>query len=123
LISGPLVDFINNHFVIELRDASDNVIFRSSLQRNSIEVQNAKTVRYKNRDARSGGGIYQVKIKRGADHYVVTLKAYGELGAAVADMTTHVYVGSDEWVIRGLWRPLGTKGWRLDAKATFLPVP
>src|SRR5262249_32828536 len=38
LISDVPVDFVNNHFVIELRDASGNVVYRASLLRNSIEV-------------------------------------------------------------------------------------
>jgi hypothetical protein len=38
-------------------------------------------------------------------------------------MSTHVYIGADEWAIRGLWTAQGTKGWKLSNKATFLPVP
>lgn len=38
-------------------------------------------------------------------------------------MRTHVYVGDDEWAIRGRWTPQGDKGWELTNKATFLPVP
>ena len=53
---------------------------------------------------------------------MVSLKAYGDLSNAVADMSTHAYVGSDEWVVRGLWTKQGTKGWKLSNKEAFLPV-
>ena len=108
---------------MELRSTGAGVLYRSSLIAGSIEVQNAKSVRYKNRGARAGGGIYQMKAKQGDGYYVVTLKAYGDLSQTVADMTTHAYVGAQEWVVRGLWTAQGTKGWKLSNKATFLPVP
>ncbi len=123
LISDVPVDFVNNHFVIELRDTAGRVVQRFSLLSGSIEVQNATSVRYKNRSARDSGGVYQVKAKAGDGYYVLTLKAYGDLSTAVADMTTHVYVGGDEWVVRGLWTAQSAKGWKLSNKATFLPVP
>jgi cysteine-rich repeat protein len=123
LISDVPVDFINNHFVIELRDSADNVIYRTSLVRGSIEVQNAKSTRYKNRGARAAGGIYQLKTKAAAGYYVLQIKAYGDMRSAVSDMRTHVYIGADEWAIRGLWTAQGEKGWKLSNKATFLPVP
>jgi cysteine-rich repeat protein len=123
LIAPMSVDFINNHFVIELQDVSGNVLWRSSIVKGSIEVQNAKSTRYKNRGARAGGGIYQIKTKQAAGHYVLTLKAYGDLSQSVADMVTRVYVGSEEWAIRGLWTQQSTKGWKLSNKATFYPVP
>jgi hypothetical protein len=100
------------------------VLYRSSLLKSSIEVQNAKSLRYKNRGAREAGGVYQIKTKRGPGYYVLTLKAYGDLTEAVADMSTHVYVGADEWVVRGMWTAQGTKGWKLSNKQTFLePLP
>jgi hypothetical protein len=123
LISPVDIDFINQHFVIELRTSTGDVIYRSSLFRGSIEVQSAKSVRYKNRGARTGGGIYQLKTKKADGYYVLTLKTYGDLSASVSDMTTHVYVGEDEWAIRGLWTAQGTKGWKLGNKSVFLPVP
>ncbi len=122
LITDQSVDFVNNHFVLELRDNQDNVIYRSSLVRGSIEVQNATSVRYKNRGARAGGGIYQLKAKKADGYYVVTVKTYGDLSTATADMSTHAYIGTGEWVVRGLWTAQGTKGWKLSNKATFLPV-
>ncbi len=118
---GAPVDFINNHFVIELRDAADGVIFRASLVRGSLEVQNVKSVRYKNRGARAGGGIYQMKTKAGLGYFIVSLKAYGDLGMSVQDMTTHVYVGDEEWVVRGLWIQQ-SKGWKLTGKTLLEPV-
>jgi hypothetical protein len=123
LISDVPVDFVDRHFVVELRTAAGEVIYRASLVRGSLEAQNEKSVRYKNRDARYNGGIYQLKSKRGIDFYIMTIKTYGDLSASVADMTTHVYSGTDEWVVRGLWTAQGTKGWKLSNKATFLPVP
>jgi hypothetical protein len=123
LISDVPIDFVNNHFVVELRTVARQVVYRSSLVGGSLEVQNAKSVHYKNRGARSAGGVYQVKTKAGAGYYVLTLKAYGDLRSAVADMTTHVYVGDDEWVVRGMWSAQADKGWKLSNKQTFLPVP
>jgi cysteine-rich repeat protein len=123
LITPNPVDFVNNHFVIELRDMSDNVLYRSSLVSGSIEVQNAKSVRYKNRGARAGGGVYQLKAKQADGYYVLTLKAYGDMSQTTADMVTHAYIGADEWAIRGLWTAQGAKGWKLSNKATFYPVP
>lgn len=47
--------------------------------------------------------------------------SYGQLDASVADMTTHVYVGTMEWAVRGLWEPT-LNGWKLGNKSIFLPV-
>ncbi|MEO6028508.1 MAG: hypothetical protein ABIR79_16705, partial [Candidatus Binatia bacterium] len=123
LISDKPIDFVNKHFVIELRDMNGDVLYRSSLVSGSIEVQNAKSVRYKDRGARAGGGVYQLKAKAAEGYYVLTLKAYGDLSTSVADMVTHAYVGDDEWAIRGLWTAQGSKGWKLSNKSTFYPVP
>jgi cysteine-rich repeat protein len=123
LISDPLVDFASNHFVIELVDSTDVVLYRSSLVSGSLEVQSTTTVRYKNNAARDLGGFSKIKLKRGKGYYVVSLRAYGDLSAAVADMRTHVYVGSDEWVVRGQWKAVSDKGWKLSNKDALLPVP
>jgi hypothetical protein len=123
LISGSAVDFVNRHFVIELRTVSGDVIYRASLMAGSIEAQNDVAVRYKGRNARYEGGVYQLKAKRGDGFYIVGIKTYGDLSASTEDMTTHVYSGDDEWAVRGIWTAKGSKGWKLDNKATFLPVP
>ena len=52
----------------------------------------------------------------------MTVKAYGDLSGRSPTWRTHVYVGNDEWVVRGMWTPQGTKGWKLTKKTTFLPV-
>ena len=64
-----------------------------------------------------------MKTKAAAGYYVVTLKAYGDLSLSTADMVTHLYVGADEWAIRGVWTQLGSLGWKLTSKSVFLPVP
>jgi cysteine-rich repeat protein len=122
LIADEALDFAGKHFVIELRDNTGTPIYRSSLVSGSIEAVNEKAARYKNRVARDSGGVYQLKSKKGVGFYILSVKAYGDLSGAVADMSTHVYVGTDEWVVRGLWKQQGTKGWKLGKHDALLPV-
>jgi hypothetical protein len=35
---------------------------------------------------------------------------------------THIYIGTSEWTVHGLWQPT-TSGWKLNGKSDFLPVP
>jgi hypothetical protein len=125
LISEQSVDLGAGHFVIELRDVGDNVLYRASVTRSTIVSYNG-TFRYKNRNAKLTGGLYTMKAKYRDGYYLITLKAYGDLSATIADMVTHVYSGSSEWAVRGTWTAVGpnaVKGWKLGKGDVFLPVP
>jgi hypothetical protein len=68
--------------------------------------------RYKNKDARTSGGLARVALLKRKDAYRLTLQTYGNLDLAVADMTTHVVIGDHEFSVRGVWQRT-PKGWRL----------
>ncbi len=123
LITDTSVDFINDHFVIELRTPNGDVIFRTSQMQGTIASNHPGSFKYKNRDAKLTGGLFQLKAKSRLGYYKLTLKAYGQMDGAVADMVTRVYIGSNQWAVRGVWEQVGTKGWRLGKSAVFLPVP
>ena len=125
LISNQSVDLSAGHFVIELRDVNDTVLYRASLVKNSMYVS-LNNFRYKNRNAKFTGGLYTFKAKWREEYYIMTLKAYGNLRTTVSDMVTHVYSGTNEWAVRGQWTAVGpnaSKGWKLGKGDVFLPVP
>ncbi len=122
LMTDATIDLLGEHFVYELQDIDTNVLFRTSLLAGSLTMLTDTTFVYLNRAAKLVGGVYKLKIKvKPGVEYKVTLKAYGEGGASVSDMSSHVYVGTAEWVVRGLWDQTGN-GWKLTGRSTFLPV-
>jgi cysteine-rich repeat protein len=126
LITEQSIDLGSGHFAIELRDVNDNVLYRASLVRGTMEATRPGMFRYKNRLAKASGGLYTFKAKYRENYYIMTLKAYGDLSASVSDMVTHVYSGTNEWAVRGQWKPVGpnaVNGWKLGKGDVFLPVP
>jgi len=115
------IDFVNNHFVFELQDVNHNVLYRSSLIAGPVVSKTSSSFLFKNRDAKKNGGVYKLRIKATAGAYKIYLTSYGDLSASVADMVTHVYVGTIEWQVHGMWEPI-TNGWKLNGESNFLPV-
>ena len=70
--------------------------------------------RYKNKDARTSGGVARVALVKRKDAYGLTLRTYGDFDLANAHMTTHILIGDEEWTVDGLWEPM-PKGWRMRA--------
>jgi hypothetical protein len=96
--------------------------------------------KYKNSAAKQTKGVAALSMQRRCaspcegpnNYYRYTLRAYGKMAgmdnapACVGNskgrhVTTHVFIGKQEWTVSGCWIPVGTptKGWRLDAKGTF----
>src|SRR4029078_2836686 len=61
LISNTPVDFLNEHFVVQLSTGGD-VVCRASLLGGSMTAQTATVWKFKNPTARDAGGFYNVKI-------------------------------------------------------------
>ncbi len=78
--------------------------------------------RYKNKDARTSGGLARVALFKRKDAYGLTLRTYGHLDLATARMTTHVLIGDEEWSVSGVWEAM-PKGWRLRPSATVGASP
>ena len=121
LVTSTSLDLANEHFVIQLTPggSTSTVIFRTSLTKGSLTQASAAAFKYSNKAARTAGGIYGLKINGKDGYYKFTMKAYGEALGAQSDMRTQVFVGTEEWRARGLWKQL-TKGWTLKKNATFL---
>lgn len=78
--------------------------------------------RYKNKNARTGGGLTRVVLLKRKGVYRLTLQAYGDLGLANAHMATHVVIGDQEFSVRGVWEPT-PKGWRLRPSGIVAASP
>jgi hypothetical protein len=78
--------------------------------------------RYKNKDARTSGGLARVALFKCKDAYGLTLRTYGNFDLASAHMTTHVLIGDEEWSVTGLWGAM-PKGWRLRPSGTVGASP
>ncbi|MCC6850278.1 MAG: hypothetical protein IT294_17440 [Deltaproteobacteria bacterium] len=121
LVAPQAIDFSNQHFVIQLATPDGTVLYRDSLLAGSVPQTTGTAWKYRNKAAKTAGGIYAMKIRGKDGYYIFTLQAYGDGGAAVADMRTQVFVGATEWALRGVWTELpGGKGWRLNKKSLFL---
>ncbi len=121
MIANSAVDFTGEHYVIQLTQSqTGDVVYRASLLKGAISQWSPSTLSYRNKGAKkAGGGIYILKIQARTGYYKFVLTAYGDAGTAVSDMTTHVFVGKRQWVVRGLWEQLA-RGWVLNKKGTFL---
>ncbi len=104
-------------FVVELTDADGAVVFRSSLDAGAIQAKGSGFA-FSNAAARLNGGIGKLKLLSRGGEYVVSVSAYGDLSAAADRMTTHLFIGSQEWTLAGRWVQKGN-GWRLDLPSTF----
>ncbi len=116
--TGDTVDLAGNQLVIELTNGQ-TVIFRSSLLENLIEAKTNGGFKYKDKAAKTGGGIAVVTAKPAGDSYKLLVVAYGQLDGAIADMTSRVHVGTRQWTTRGVWTQYA-KGWKLNKKSIFL---
>jgi cysteine-rich repeat protein len=114
------VDPRTQTFVVELTDATGAVLFRSSLDAGVITAKGAAFL-YVDPSATENGGISKLKILRKGIGYIVTVYAYGDLSAATAEMTTHVFIGSQEWSLAGHWAKT-PHGWRLEKSGSLPPV-
>src|SRR5262245_39618346 len=121
LMTDATLDLANEHFVVQLTDGTDTstVIFRTSLLAGSLTQVGGTTFKYRDRAAKTGGGIYTLMISGKDGYYKFTLKAYGDASGAQSDMRTQVFAGTGEWRVRGIWQQL-KKGWLLEKHATFL---
>jgi hypothetical protein len=96
------------------------VVFRASLEAGAIQPQGAAFV-YANPAAVAGGGISKVKFLHHGAGYVVTVYAYGDLSASTTEMTTHVFVGAQEWTLAGHWLKT-SHGWHLETLGSQPPA-
>ncbi|MCC6766476.1 MAG: right-handed parallel beta-helix repeat-containing protein [Deltaproteobacteria bacterium] len=121
LITSAGIDFSSEHLVIQLSSSDGTVLYRDSLLAGAISQTTATAWKYRNKLAKQQGGVYALKVRGKDGAYAFTMQAYGDGSAAVADMRTQVFVGSNEWALRGRWTELpGGKGWRLNKKSEFL---
>ena len=112
------IDPHSKTFAVELTDANGVVVFRSSLDRGLIQARGTGFL-YADPAARQNGGISRLKFQARQGAYTVSLRAYGDLSAATGQMTTHLFMESQEWTISGRWVQ-SAHGWRLDLPSTFL---
>jgi hypothetical protein len=125
-----------------------SLVFETSLPAGTIPHLRPLSWKYKNKLAKTDGGIYALKVVSkmrtplcaggsldggkcmlGDDrcpdggacvgYYKFAFKAYGDAERAVSDMETQVFVGSRAWAVRGIWVRLSTS-WKLFKKSTFL---
>jgi hypothetical protein len=78
--------------------------------------------RYKNKDARTNGGLARVALVERKGAYGVTLRTYGNFDLANVHMTTHILIGNEEWTVSGLWESM-PNGWRLRASESVGAPP
>ncbi|MFN8545350.1 MAG: hypothetical protein U0807_14235 [Candidatus Binatia bacterium] len=114
---GESIDLSSENFVIQLTRGGA-VVFRASLVSGSI-TGTTSVAKYVDKTAKASSGIAKLKSLHKPGNYKVSLIAYGPLGEAAADMTTHVYVGAREFVVRGIWERIGS-GWRLTGRSQLL---
>ena len=107
----------NRTVVVELTDADEVVLFRSSLEAGKLQ-QKGVTFAYVDPTAMQNGGFSKLKIVEHDGAYLVTLRAYGDLSRATDRMTTHIFVDAQEWTLAGRWLRT-SHGWRLDLTSTF----
>jgi hypothetical protein len=117
LIAAPddVVDFVGEGIEITIT-AGEDMVFRTVLAPNSVQARSASAFKMSQRAARTGGGVAVLKVKRVVDGYRFTVKAYGALRKARADMIVHVTVGGRTWSSHGLWSQING-GWRLTDDA------
>jgi hypothetical protein len=67
--------------------------------------------KYKNRDAKLSGGIFQLKARpTNGGTFKVTIIAYGDMATPASDMTTYIIVAGVEWSVHAQWRQTNS-GW------------
>jgi len=124
-----------------------SIVFEQSLPAGSIPHPLPKSWKYKNKLAKTEGGIYALKVVSKVEvqlctggsnddakcttdgdcpdggiclgYYKYSVKAYGDAERALADMQTQLVVGNRTWAVRGIWQRLYTS-WKLNKKSIFL---
>ena len=132
-LAGQPIDFSGGLVTISLstvvtppersaRSTATNVIFSTSLPPGASVFALANGgFKYKNRDAKVNGGIYQLKASPTNDGtFKLTIICFGDLNQASADMITTITVDGKEWTVHGTWRQTG-KGWVFEHTAPFTP--
>lgn len=119
----PMTDLdpVNESFIVELYDAMNQVLFAVSVGPGEfIATNGGKRWVYRNKAAKTAGGLYRVQIaprKDALGGYRVDVLAYGDLSPVVSgDITTLIQIGNDVFTNTSTWsqRP---DGWVVD----FLP--
>ena len=105
-------------FFVELSDGNGNVFFAVSVSPGDMRDTNGgRRVFYRDRGARTGGGVYQVTIAQrhdAAGGYRVDVRAYGDLsGATAPDITTTITIGDDVFANTSTWNQQ-QDGWAVD---------
>src|SRR5262249_24576167 len=99
-------------FVVELTDPLGKVIFRASLDAGALVGDPSRgKFKYKDKDAKTLGGIAAIKVTHHDGGYRATVKMDGDLDASQANMTTRVYLQDDLWTVVVLWVRT-PKGWK-----------
>jgi len=117
IVADTVPDPTTRPFLLELT-SSAGLIYSAQLPIGSI-TSDGKAYKYSNPAASMGTGISSLKIVPKVGHEKLTVKAYGHLTHATADMTTHVHIGTTEWTLRGVWDRT-RKGWRLTGHSPLL---
>ncbi len=104
-------------FVVELTSDDGIVLFRTSLDAGLIQAH-GRGFKYVDRAAKLAGGIGSLKFAPRGTSYRVTLTAYGDLSDAIGQMTTRLFIGAQQWTLRGQW--VATRdGWQLDPRSAL----
>jgi hypothetical protein len=119
-MAGTSTDFSTGEVSIALtlpattppdRAYAGRLVFETSLPSGAVGARTNGGFKYKNRDAKTTGGIYSLTATPTNDGtFKLTILSYGDLSAAEADMITHITVSGVQWSVHGLWRQTKT-GW------------
>jgi len=116
-IAGFQLDPATNDFVVQLTGASGQVIFRATVPAGALlSNSTATSYQYVDRLAPKNGGMAKLKVKAHLNGFRVTARAYGDLSGAQTDMSTHFFIGAQEWVVPTTWAQTGY-GWKLISTA------
>lgn len=120
--AGATIDPTHRPFTVRLTspDVAGGVVYEITLP-TGLDSSGGR-YRYKNKDARTSGGLARVALFKRKDAYGLTLRTYGNFDLANPHMTTHVLIGNEEWAVTGEWEAL-PKGWRLRPSGTVGASP
>jgi hypothetical protein len=99
-------------FVLELTTAFNDIVYRGSLNAGTL-VGNAtgRVFKYANPAASKTGGFFKLKLQKMSDgSYRATARAYGQVAPGNQNMVTHVFIGTYEWNVPGVWTKTNS-GW------------
>ena len=122
MITSNALDIMNSNITIEItKNAGQDVVLRASLSKGNLIERNERNWKYKNRDAKTDGGLTKLKISWSPTkgYYKIGAQSYGSYQTAEADMTTRVHIGQSQFVWRGIWDEL-TKGFKFGKRSELL---